>query len=236
MMTDATKNYRYECRSLEGFVQRIVVLAQRGYRWYVFGRVPEGKAPAAVDAKLLAKYDVPSTRSQRAWRKQRGEASVMNHRHGRLWLLMLTEGKHQIRRPESKELVRHLADEPIRCGPYQVDLSRDGSQKRAGEYRRRVRVALAPQEYKNLEAYLLSRATHRRVETLAAEFWALPYQAYKPVFRQIHSILRKVNERRKKAGFELVPRNSVRVFRRYPKHFDDERGSELAAGWKQSVT
>jgi len=80
--------YRYECRTLEGFVQRVVVLAQKGYTHFVQGRVPE--------RKLLEKYDVGHTSRQRYRRKKKGLANVHYVRHGRDWVLLITAGKHEL--------------------------------------------------------------------------------------------------------------------------------------------
>ena len=48
--------YRYECATPAGFVQRVVVLAQCGYRFFVQGEVPERKAVERVDDKILSMY------------------------------------------------------------------------------------------------------------------------------------------------------------------------------------
>ena len=51
--------YRVEATTVEGFVQQLAVAyVQRGYVFYVTGDRPGRKDPAAVDAKLLAKYGV----------------------------------------------------------------------------------------------------------------------------------------------------------------------------------
>ena len=80
--------YRYECESVEGFVQRAVVLAQRGYRYFVQGEAPERKPPAAVDERLLTKYDLRKTRRQRAYRKACGRPNGHYFRNERTWVLM----------------------------------------------------------------------------------------------------------------------------------------------------
>jgi len=82
--------------SREALVQVIATnLLTAGYRYYVVGRIPDGKDPQRVDAKLKAKYDLGLSRWQRARRKRAGSASVRYLRHGRLFVMLATEGKHR---------------------------------------------------------------------------------------------------------------------------------------------
>jgi hypothetical protein len=50
-------------------------LLPHGYWFFTQGVVPEGKDPAALDAQLLAKYDVASPKARR-WRKSQGLGNV----------------------------------------------------------------------------------------------------------------------------------------------------------------
>jgi hypothetical protein len=66
--------YKYEVTSEIGFLQRVAThLLPKGYFFFVQGTLPEGKNPAALDAKLLAKYDVAKSKGRvvgervRAW-------------------------------------------------------------------------------------------------------------------------------------------------------------------------
>ena len=54
---------------------------RHGYWWYVTGRIPKGKDPAAVDAKLIEKYGIALTDRQRAYRKKRGLANMQYIRY-----------------------------------------------------------------------------------------------------------------------------------------------------------
>ncbi len=58
------------------------------------GHIPEGKDPAAADAKLIKKYGIDVSRSERARCKRTGLAKMQYIRHDRFFLLMATHGKH----------------------------------------------------------------------------------------------------------------------------------------------
>lgn len=215
------EEYRYECASMEGFVQRVVVLAQRGYRHFVQGEVPEHRSPEAVDEKFLAKYDLRKTRRQRAYRKQIGLSNGHYFRYGRTWVAMATERDFFLA-VDPRESVSDLRENPIRAGGYSISLRRDGSAKRRGEHRYRASVRLDSETYLELRGYLESLAVHRSKEWLAAEVWKLStrWQSYAPVQRQFRAIVRRLNEGRVEAGFDRVPASCVRICRELPRHFD----------------
>ena len=210
-------------------MQRAVVLAQRGYRYFVQGEVPERKEPAAIDAKLLVKYDLRKTRRQRAYRKSRGLPNGHYFRHGTTWIVMATSREFFLA-VDKKERVLDLRESPIRAFGYSLSLRRDGSAMRRGEHRYRASVRLDLETYRELRAYLEDLALQRSKERLAAEFWreSSRWQAYAPVHRQFRAILRRVNERREKAGYELVPASCVRRYRNHPKHFSSDVAREGA--------
>jgi hypothetical protein len=93
--------YRAEVPTVEGFVQQLAVsYIGKGYWFYVAGHVPEGKAPEAVDAKLINRYGIGVSKWTRARRKLAGSANLQYLRHGRFFLLLAThvgsgqEGSH----------------------------------------------------------------------------------------------------------------------------------------------
>jgi hypothetical protein len=101
-----TMQYRCIASSPEGLVQQVAVCYMRhGYWWYVTGRIPKGKDPAAVDAKLIEKYGIALTDRQRAYRKKRGLANMQYIRYRDWFLLLATEGHHQIGRASCRERV-----------------------------------------------------------------------------------------------------------------------------------
>jgi hypothetical protein len=221
--------YRYECETLEGFVQRVVVLSQKGYHHFIAGVVPERKDPGDVDEKLLQKYDVGYSRRQRYRRKRRGLSNVHYFRHGARWVLMATAGEHVLFERGARERVFDLRETPIRVGPYSISLRRDGSAGRAGVHRVRAHVRLAHEAYVLLRDEFLELAVHRSREDLEARIWNVPYEPFAPVYRQLRAIVWRVNERRKAAGFEPVRLSCIRFSRRLPKHFEGPSVEEWRA-------
>ncbi len=60
-----------------GFVQQLATnILTHGYFFYVQGHVREGKDSREIDKKLLVKYGVEMSRSQRARRKLLGLANI----------------------------------------------------------------------------------------------------------------------------------------------------------------
>ena len=55
---------------------------------------------------------------------------------------------------------------------------------------------------------------------MAAEFHRLPFEPYKPVYKQLSGILLEVNRLRRKAGFSVVPKSCLRVLVKRVKVFE----------------
>jgi len=52
-------SYRFEAQSPAAVVQLIAASYLRhGFYWYVTGSIPDGKDPAVIDRKLIAKYGI----------------------------------------------------------------------------------------------------------------------------------------------------------------------------------
>lgn len=207
--------YRYEATSAAGFLQQLAVAyLGHGYWFYVTGHVPEGKDPAAVDRKLLAKYQVELSKWARARRKASGLANVQYLRLGRFFVLLATRGHHAFFEGEGH--FKDARDEPIRFQGYSVSV------KRGVDGRWHPSVRLHPDTYRELRAYLVGLATHRTVEALSAELRRLPFEPYAPVRRQLLNILRALNRARRVAGLETVPSSALRLSRKGVKPFGEE--------------
>ena len=219
-ITGAMELYRFECPTRAGFLQRAVVLAQSGYRYFVQGEVPERRAPSEVDERLLAKYGLRLSRRARAYRKEYGFENGHYFRFGRSWVLMATARSFFLD-VDGNERVLDLRENPLRVFGYTVSLRRDGAASREGSERRRVSVRLDEVTYLELRAYFESLSCHRSEEALRAEFWRASnaWEPYAPVKRQFRAILWRVNERRREAGLSRVPLSCLRIHRRLPKHF-----------------
>ena len=214
--------------SAAGLIQYVATnLLTSGYRWYVTGWVPDRKAPEAVDAKLVAKYELDLPKWERSRRKRIGWASIRYVRHDRFFVMLATEGVHRWKLEEGSR-IRDVRTNALKYGGYAVTIRRDTSPNRRGAGRWRVRVSIEAETYKRLKAYFLDLAVHRSVEELAAVFGRVPFEPYAPVRRQLLTILNAVNRARKKAGYRPVPSGVLRYRRRPVRVFEDDMGVETA--------
>jgi hypothetical protein len=206
--------YPCEALSLPGFVQQLAVsYVANGYYFYVLGRVPDGKDPSAVDAKLIARYDIDCSKWARARRKQAGRANLQYIRFRQVFVLLATHGEHRFF-AEERDQVRDLRRVPLKVEGYSIGF-------RGG----RVSVRIERDEYRNLKAYFRSIASRRSVEVLADELGSLPYEPYAPVRRQMFGLLGTVNRVRREAGLGDVPPSCLRLRRRIVTVFSPaERG------------
>jgi hypothetical protein len=85
--------YRSEATSVEGFVQQFACCYLRhGYWFYVTGRIPDRKSPEDVDRKLIEKYGIAVSESNRARRKRLGQANLQ---YLRFFIILATHGTHR---------------------------------------------------------------------------------------------------------------------------------------------
>lgn len=229
------EQYRYECPSVDALVQRAVVLAQKGYVYFLQGELRAGRDPSVTDEKLLEKADARQTKDQRYTRKRKGKANAHYFRWGRLWVVMMTEGSHPMKERNAKERLLDLRNRdhaPLRLGPYSVKLRLDNTPKGRASGRHRASVRLTERAYSELKTELLEIAMHRSAETLAARVFRLAFQPYGPVYRQILAVVKAVNVQRRGAGYVAVPLSCVRFRRDLPKHFvcRDDGGIEVLDG------
>ena len=214
--------YRCVASSPEGLVQQVAVCYLRhGYWWYVTGRVPNEKDPAAVDRKLIEKYEIALTERQRAYRKKRGLANMQYIRYGRWFLLLATAGHHRFKQEERSQ-IRDCRRHPIRFEGYSISYRRSGvTPIGGGEPKWHACVRIDPPTYKQLKAFLLDRACHRSAEHLAQDFARIPYARYAPIRRQLMSLLRAANARRARMGFAPVPPAALNLRRMIIKPFGE---------------
>lgn len=194
---------------MEGFIQQLAVsYIANGYYFYVQGRIPEGKDPAAVDGKLVRGYSVGISKWARARRKLAGAASMQYLRHERFFVLLATHGKHVFFERE-KGQVRDCRRSPIKYAGYSMSY-------RGGH----PHVRIEQGEYKRLKAYLLELGQHRRAEAVSEALRHLPFEPYAPVRRQLLNIVRAVNRLRRLRGFEPLPFEALRLRRRVVRPFE----------------
>lgn len=210
--------YRCEATSVIGFVQQIACSYLRhGYWWYVTGVIPSHKDPNRVDVKLVDRYEIDLSEWKRSRRKQLGYANMHYLRHGRFFVLLATQGRHDFFEAE-RSLIRDFRRVPLRFAGYSISYRRGGRTRRGEpDPKWHAHVEIEREHYKELKAHFLYRATHRSVENLVREFGRIPYEPYAPIRRQLLNILRSVNRARKHAGYELLPPTVLRLQRRIVK-------------------
>lgn len=215
--------YRFEAASVAGFVQQLAVAyLAHGYFYYVTGRVPEGKGPQLVDAKLLSKYGIGMSRWARARRKRAGSANMHYLRHGRVFVLVATAGAHDFFAEESGS-IRDFRRDSLSFAGYSIGF------KKGRDGKGHPSVRIHPKRYLEVKSYFLELACHRSVDKLSEEFRRLPFEPYAPVRDQLRAVLRAVNAKRKAAGFAPVPFAALRLRRRQVRPFGEEKRSEAEA-------
>lgn len=234
--------YQYEVTSLTGFLQRVAThLLPKGYFFFVQGMLPEGKSSSTLDAKLLAKYDVAKSEGARRWRKSQGLGNVQYVRFKNHWMLLATHGDHPIREGEGNNL-KDVRRAPIRIGDYALYVKRgnylkkessDKTPKPDGKWR--VRVLIARDPYRELCAYFLSIACHRRPEILAEELFSLHYEPYAPVRKQLLKLLRLINSKRQAAGYIKIPTTCLRLKREIVRAFESAPSVRLGLTCNRST-
>lgn len=212
--------YRCVASSPEGLVQQVAVSYLRhGYWFYVTGRIKAGKDPAAIDRKLIEKYEIATSERERTSRKQRGLANMQYIRYRNWFLLLSTEGHHRFKQEERKQL-RDCRRVPIKFEGYSISYRRGGvTPKGGGDPKWHARVAIDPPTYKQLKEYFLDRSCHRSPENLAADFARVPYARYAPVRRQLLTILRAVNAARARMGYDSLPYSVLKLRRQIVRPF-----------------
>lgn len=195
-------NYRYEALSLEGFIQQLAVsYLPHGYWFYVTGRIPGHKDVAAVDEKLLRKYDIAVAPWTRSRRKRQGLASVHYLRHLNFFVLLASAGHHLFYTEETQRL-RDVRETPLRYGGYALRYV-------AGHASVRIEQAT----YLSLREEFLRRAVHQSPRQLEGALLRLPFEPYAPIRLQLLQLVRQINKKRKAAGLTPISSRRLRFYR-----------------------
>lgn len=240
-----TGEYRHIATSREGFVQQVATsYVNRGYRFFVAIRLPDGKDPRQVDDKLIDRYGIAIDSGRRFRRKQRGLANLQYIRFGRSALLLATKGQHEFFQAEANN-IRDCARVPMLALGYSIKYVRGGyllkrlqEDAEAGPSRdpkHRVRVQIARQLYLELLSELVGQARRRREDWFRWRFWNIGFEPYAPVRKQLLKILKQVNAERKAAGLARVPTEVIRFRRRIVKPFEPQVDSEAGKAEAQTA-
>jgi hypothetical protein len=218
--------YRCEAATPESVVQLIAASYLRhGYYWYVTGTIPNDKDPSQIDRKLIAKYGIDVSEWERTRRKKIGLANAHYLRFERWFIIMVTEGHHQLKAPTrnggEKEQLRDARRVPIRFLGYSISYRRSGITPKGADPRDdsvrkwHAHVRIDQPTYRQLKAHFVDLACHRSPENLARELAAIPFARYAPVRRQLLTLLKLMNDARKPMGFEPLPHSALQL-RRMP--------------------
>ena len=202
--------YRCVTFTAAGFVQQLAVsYVANGYWFYVTGRVPDHKDPAALDQKIIDRYGLDISKWERARRKQTGLANVQYLRYGRFFAILATHGQHAFFTGEAGQ-IWDIRKHPIYFMGYSIGYR----QARNGQSWH-VSVRIHRGLYSELKARFETLALQLSVEELIRDLRGIDYEPFAPVRTQLRAILRAVNRQRKIAGLELVSGQSV-YWRRVP--------------------
>lgn len=230
--------YRSEVISVTGFVQQIACsFLRHGYWFYVTGCIPAGKDAKSVDRKLVEKYGIAMSESTRSRRKQLGFANLQYIRHDRFFAILATKGQHRFFQEEAAS-IRDIRRVPLRFAGYSISYRR-GGRTRAGDadHRWHAHVEIEQCRFREIKAHLVNLAIHRSPENLALAFYDIPIEPYAPVRRQFLTLLRAVNDVRKRAGFRPVPVEVLPLRRRIVRPFGPllpHRGPDPVVGSNES--
>lgn len=203
------KDYPYLTFSVGGFLQQVAVCYLRdGYWFYVQGQVRPGKDSFEVDRQILSRYRPDGSKDVRYRRRQRGEANLQYIRFERDFLIMATHGEHAFFERE-REAIRDARRCPVKFRGHAVSYKAGHSIVRIQE-----------DAYADLKAYFLGIACKRPREVLVEEFATLPFELYKPVLKQLHSLCQAVNRHRFSAGLLPVPPSCIRARRTIYRPFE----------------
>ncbi len=213
--------YRAETTSVEGFVQQIACCYLRhGYWFYVTGRVPSGKDPRAVDAKLIRKYGIAVSESTRTRRKHAGRANLQYLRHERFFVILATKGVHPFFEDEAP-IIRDIRRRPLCYAGYSISYRRGGlTRQGTTDPNWHAHVRLDRQQYLNLRADFSEWALRASTAELSRAFSTLPVAAYAPVRRQLLLLLRTVNRIRAAAGKPGISTEVLPLRRRVVRPFE----------------
>ena len=219
--------YRAVATSVEGFVQQIACCYLRhGYWFYVTGRIPAGKDPLAVDAKLIEKYGIAVSDSTRARRRKAGVSNLQYLRFERHFIILATNGRHRFH-DEEHEQIRDIRRVPFKFAGYSISYRRGGRTRNGRtDPSWHAHVRIERQQQLELVSHLTELAKRRAPDSVANAIYNLPLEPYAPVRRQLLIILRSVNRQRRALGYAPLPLEVLPLRRHVVRPFATERGQQ----------
>lgn len=191
--------YRCVTTSVEGFVQQLAVAyITHGYWFYVAGEIPEGKDPAAVDAKLINRYGIAISKWARCRRKKQGFANMQYLRHERFFVLLATKGRHEFFERERASL-SDVRRKSIMFAGYSIGC------RKGPDGRWHASVRIEHDLFVGLKSGLIEASRHRSARAVESTFSGIRLHMYAPVRGQLYEAWRAVNRARGIAGRSPIP-------------------------------
>lgn len=226
MEPKTSRGNQWLVKSYAGLVRYIAAnLFPHGYRWYVTGVIPEGKDPQRTDNSILDRYDLRITKWERARRRKVGWAGVRYLRVGRFFVIIATDDGDHPFLAEEDDAIKDAREEPIRINGYSLSVRMQMAGGGKGLWRPSIRIDR--KVYLKLKARFLELAVHRTEKSLRRAFKTVPFEPYEPVLRQLYSILRAVNRKRKQARASQLGYNVIRTYMNPVKVFADHDDDTL---------
>lgn len=221
--------YEYEAVSVPAFVQQVETYVRFGYWFYVQSTIPEWKEVEDVDAKLIDGYGIAIDKHRRVRRKRKGFANLQYLRYERDQIIMATRGEHAF---FERETPSDLRVRPVQFHGYSIGciLGRDG--------KRHVTVRIAESTFRDIAAYFEEMCVKWSEERLRVELERLsygplwgkgPFEPWSQIASQFRQLLKRVNRRRKSAGFSTIAVGALPLRRRRLKVFTKDVWGEHAA-------
>jgi hypothetical protein len=146
--------YRVEARDIGTFLSQVVRYVSSGHYFYIRCLIPERKDPHAVDAKIVELYDIARKNWQRKRRYLRDRAGIHYLRYGRLFVVMLTKGRHDAFYRDHGAQVSDIRRTALKAFGYSIRYSCSQA-----DCRRKVFVRLDRRTYRELKSHMLSVCT-----------------------------------------------------------------------------
>ncbi len=220
--------YRAVATSVEGFVQQIACCYLRhGYWFYVTGRIPDGKDPCGIDAKLIEKYRIAVSESTRARRKKAGQANLQYLRFERFFVILATKGQHRFFEDEVAQ-IRDIRRVPLKFAGYSISYRRGG---RTRDGRKdpswHAHVKIERRQQVELNAHLSELAKRHKPDSVVQAIYNLPLEPYAPIRRKLLMLLRVLNREREALGYPLIPLEVLPLRRRVVRPFSHETARSM---------
>jgi hypothetical protein len=204
--------YRCEAASVEGFVQQLACnLVNKGYWYYVVGRIPRGKSARAVDRKLIDIYKLDISKWARARRKVKGQANVAYLRFEDFFVLLATEGAHLLFERES--YVKDVRRTPIIFYGYSIGCGKGSD----GRYHSSVKISVVA--FAELQAHLINICMCHSPKPAILELGSVRFMPFARVRRQLCRLLNEINSMRQTAGFSPLPITCLKLRRKIYRPF-----------------